>query len=160
MKTKKSKRFLNLATLCLALLSTTLLMTQPVKAETETGVQSISRDTGTDQKRDIIKERYAGQMGISSDYLEQSEYKNRFEGYFKGYNDGLDGLERPERDKIVVPDEYSDGHGVDYKDGYQGGFEEGRREARPIETFLETVWQFLTDIFGGWFGSNNSSQSQ
>ncbi|VHD33555.1 Uncharacterised protein [Streptococcus pyogenes] len=32
MKTK-SKRFLNLATLCLALLSTTLLTTQPVKAE-------------------------------------------------------------------------------------------------------------------------------
>lgn len=33
MKTKKSKRFLNLATLCLALLGTTLLMGRPVKAE-------------------------------------------------------------------------------------------------------------------------------
>ncbi len=32
MKTK-SKRFLNLATLCLALLGTTLLMARPVKAE-------------------------------------------------------------------------------------------------------------------------------
>ncbi|HFP6020988.1 TPA: hypothetical protein ACHJEL_000846 [Streptococcus pyogenes] len=32
MKTK-SKRFLNLATLCLALLGTTLLMGEPVKAE-------------------------------------------------------------------------------------------------------------------------------
>ncbi|HEP4577285.1 TPA: hypothetical protein VCT85_001539, partial [Streptococcus pyogenes] len=32
MKTK-SKRFLNLATLCLALLGTTLLMGQPIKAE-------------------------------------------------------------------------------------------------------------------------------
>ncbi|HEP6531799.1 TPA: hypothetical protein VC886_001539 [Streptococcus pyogenes] len=33
MKTKKSKRFLNLATLCLALLGTTLLMAQPANAE-------------------------------------------------------------------------------------------------------------------------------
>ncbi|QCK33377.1 hypothetical protein ETT68_01965 [Streptococcus pyogenes] len=36
MKTKKSKRFLNLATLCLALLGTTLLTTQPVKANSDT----------------------------------------------------------------------------------------------------------------------------
>ncbi|HHR3331808.1 TPA: hypothetical protein ACS4RZ_001388, partial [Streptococcus pyogenes] len=35
MKTK-SKRFLNLATLCLALLGTTLLTTQPVKANSDT----------------------------------------------------------------------------------------------------------------------------
>ncbi|HEP1432178.1 TPA: hypothetical protein VB452_001302 [Streptococcus pyogenes] len=157
MKTK-SKRFLNLATLCLALLGTALLMGHPVKAETEIGVQSISRDTDTDQK-DIIKERYAGQMGVSPDVLEQPDYKNRFEGYYKGYNDGLNGLERPERDKIEVPSEYNDDHGGEYKDGYQGGFEEGRREARPIAAFFEAVWQVLTDIFGGWFGSNNSSQS-
>ncbi|HES6778377.1 TPA: hypothetical protein VO310_000451 [Streptococcus pyogenes] len=40
MKTK-SKRFLNLATLCLALLGTTLLMTQPVKAG-ESGAAYVS----------------------------------------------------------------------------------------------------------------------
>ncbi|MEY1913124.1 hypothetical protein AB7826_03220 [Streptococcus pyogenes] len=42
MKTK-SKRFLNLATLCLALLGTTLLMGRPVKAEV------VSRDNSTEQ---------------------------------------------------------------------------------------------------------------
>ncbi|EOT4861525.1 TPA: hypothetical protein VNE75_000701 [Streptococcus pyogenes] len=46
MKTK-SKRFLNLATLCLALLGTTLLMTCPVKAEGPT-----KRDRVEDQERD------------------------------------------------------------------------------------------------------------
>ncbi|HGM9000959.1 TPA: hypothetical protein ACKQOX_000459 [Streptococcus pyogenes] len=41
MKTK-SKRFLNLATLCLALLGTTLLMARPVKAE-------VSRSEGAER---------------------------------------------------------------------------------------------------------------
>ncbi|HER1853977.1 TPA: hypothetical protein VJO57_001107 [Streptococcus pyogenes] len=160
MKTK-SKRFLNLATLCLALLGTTLLMTHPVKAEAEAEaeVQSISRDTDTGLK-DTIRERYMGEMGISSDDLErQSDYKNRFEGYFKGYSDGLNGCERPERDKIEVPSEYSGGQGdTEYRDGYEGGFEEGRRENYPVQAFLEQVWGFLTSIFHDWFGDGAKSQ--
>ncbi|HEP1338634.1 TPA: hypothetical protein VB390_000507 [Streptococcus pyogenes] len=162
MKTK-SKRFLNLATLCLALLGTTLLMARPVKAEVvmtqSPAGDSQASEKNSEQQKDIIKKRYMDQTGISSEDLEQQHEKNRFEGYFNGYNDGLSGLERPERDNIKVPSDCSDGHGdVEYKDGYQGGFEEGMREARPIAAFLETVWQFLTDIFGGWFGSGNSSQ--
>ncbi|HFF7428298.1 TPA: hypothetical protein ACGEI3_000538 [Streptococcus pyogenes] len=48
MKTKKSKRFLKLATLCLALLSTILLMTQPVKAE----ISRVSPISGFDKARE------------------------------------------------------------------------------------------------------------
>ncbi|VHE09202.1 Uncharacterised protein [Streptococcus pyogenes] len=57
MKTK-SKRFLNLATLCLALLGTTLLMEQPVKAETST-VRSLVRG-GKDYQRDYEEGLKAG----------------------------------------------------------------------------------------------------
>ncbi|HEQ5503775.1 TPA: hypothetical protein VHD08_001800, partial [Streptococcus pyogenes] len=48
MKTK-SKRFLNLATLCLALLGTTLLMEQPVKAEVQVIRQEQLSDTETSE---------------------------------------------------------------------------------------------------------------
>ncbi len=156
MKTK-SKRFLNLATLCLALLGTALLMGCPVKAETEAEVQGISRDTDPGLK-DTIRERYMDQMRIGPDELEQPDFKNRFEGYFQGYSDGLNEFERPGRNEIVVPEEHRDGRGdVEYKDGYQWGFEEGRREARPIAAFFEAVWQVLTDIFGSWFGGGQQS---
>ncbi|HFN2786403.1 TPA: hypothetical protein ACHDB9_000240 [Streptococcus pyogenes] len=68
MKTK-SKRFLNLATLCLALLGTTLLMARPVKAEvipvTETeGVQK-------QQTEDTFKKEYMDRFGL--DRLEGSD---------------------------------------------------------------------------------------
>ncbi|VGR10589.1 hypothetical membrane associated protein [Streptococcus pyogenes] len=162
MKTK-SKRFLKLATLCLALLGTTLLTTQPVKAEVVL-TQSPASDShelekNSEQQKDIIKKRYIDQTGISSEDLEQQHEKNRFEGYFHGYNDGLSGLERPKRDNIEVPSDCSDGHGdVEYKDGYEGGFEEGRRENYPVQAFLEQVWGFLTSIFHDWFGDGAKPQ--
>lgn len=58
MKTK-SKRFLNLATLCLALLGTTLLMARPVKAEvvmtqSPAGDSQVS-EKNSEQQKDIIK---------------------------------------------------------------------------------------------------------
>ncbi|HHD3551683.1 TPA: hypothetical protein ACNZNV_000201 [Streptococcus pyogenes] len=125
MKTK-SKRFLKLATLCLALLGTTLLMGRPVKAEFTTIVEP------------------------------HQEAWNR--GKDDGYKNGLSGSDRSKRDDIVVPGGIESQYSGDYKDGYEGGFEEGRREARPIAAFFEAVWQVLTDIFGGWFGSNDSPQ--
>ncbi|HER5313414.1 TPA: hypothetical protein ACVFCV_001283 [Streptococcus pyogenes] len=166
MKTK-SKRFLKLATLCLALLSTTLLVTQPVKAEVVLTQSSAGGSNGSEknseQQRDILKKRYMDRTNASLEELEQESDRNRFEGYFNGYNDGLNGLERPERDNIDVPSGYGDGNGdgngdVEYRDGYQEGFEEGRHEGYPVTAFLEDLWGFLTDIFGNWFGSNNSSQ--
>ncbi|HGH8634376.1 hypothetical protein [Streptococcus pyogenes] len=162
MKTR-SKRFLNLATLCLALLGTALLTTQPVKAEvvlTQSSAEGSHDSEKNSEQKDIIKKHYMGQMGIEPDELEQPDSKSRFEGYFQGYNDGLSGSDRSERDNIVVPRGIDPRYGDEYKDGYQGGFEEGRHEAYPVTAFLEDLWGFLTNVFGGWFGSNNSSQSQ
>lgn len=146
MKTK-SKRFLNLATLCLALLGTTLLMGRPVKAEV------VSRDNSTEQT-DIMKRRYMDSTGISEKELEQKYEEDRFQGYLDGYKEGLEKSDIPKWSDIKVPD----GRDDDYRDGYEQGFLEGRREARPIASFFEAVWQVLTDIFGGWFSSNDSPQ--
>ncbi|HEP1474454.1 Uncharacterised protein [Streptococcus pyogenes] len=156
MKTK-SKRFLNLATLCLALLSTTLLTTQPVKAE-------IALAEGESTSHQTAQPISQSKLFLGSESGENSTYGHdvwRGLGHSDGYEKGKES-DSPDIGDIDVPNYVSDKEA--YKEGYQEGFEEGRREARPIETVLETVWQFLTDIFtdifDGWFGSNNSSQSQ
>ncbi|HGI1275852.1 TPA: hypothetical protein ACJP78_001024 [Streptococcus pyogenes] len=96
MKTK-SKRFLNLATLCLALLGTTLLMGRPVKAEV------VSRDNSTEQT-DIMKRRYMDSTGISEKELEQKYGEDRFQGYLDGYKEGLEKSDIPKWSDIKVPD--------------------------------------------------------
>ncbi|RXS32272.1 hypothetical protein [Streptococcus pyogenes] len=146
MKTK-SKRFLKLATLCLALLSTTLLMTQPVKAEAVP--QSVEQ--GVTQERNRVTDTTSGTYGVESQ-------KQWYRGYDEGYAKGLSGSDRSERDDIVVPEDIDSRYGDDYKEGYEGGFEDGRRKAKPVEAFLEQVWQFFTDIFKSWFGSDDNSQ--
>ncbi|HHY1273200.1 hypothetical protein AB7996_08470, partial [Streptococcus pyogenes] len=138
MKTK-SKRFSNLATLCLALLGTTLLMAHPVKAE------------GVTQERNRVTHTTGGTDGNES-------LKQWHRGYDEGYEKGLSGSDRSERGDIDVPEDIDSQYGDDYKDGYEGGFEDGRRKAKPIETFLEDVWEFFRDIFKGWFGSDDDSQ--
>ncbi|HER1920635.1 TPA: hypothetical protein VKO32_000608 [Streptococcus pyogenes NGAS346] len=61
MKTK-SKRFLNLATLCLALLGTTLLMTRPVKAEVISKREYMTRywEGDSDKYPAYLEARYRG----------------------------------------------------------------------------------------------------
>ncbi|HEQ4208531.1 hypothetical protein [Streptococcus pyogenes] len=153
MKTK-SKRFLNLATLCLALLGTTLLMVRPVKAE---GVAT-ERVQQTDENTEDIKREYMNRYGLT-DLTEQDE-QDRFRGYLDGYNDGLKGSNRSERSDIQVPDDLKGkgNRGSDYLDGYEGGFEEGRRKNYPVQAFLEEVWGFLTGLFYNWFGETQESQ--
>ncbi|VHB43650.1 Uncharacterised protein [Streptococcus pyogenes] len=124
MKTK-SKRFLNLATLCLALLGTTLLMGCPVKAET------------------------SDMSGF---------YTARDRGDSDGYQSGLNGgdFDPNNPDSIKVPKDIETKYGSDYKDAYGEGYERGRRDANPIATFLEDVWNFLKFTFGSWFGGGSS----
>ncbi|EPB3262679.1 hypothetical protein ACEN5R_04835 [Streptococcus pyogenes] len=96
MKTK-SKRFLNLATLCLALLGTTLLMEQPVKAAEISSVRNQServRDYHEDYKEGFEAGQKAGQR---VDAPESPVKTDRFnpksqdpndgygDGYFNGY---------------------------------------------------------------------------
>ncbi|HEP1617774.1 hypothetical protein R2618_04145 [Streptococcus pyogenes] len=150
MKTK-SKRFLNLATLCLALLGTALLMTRPVKAEeVMQAPEAVQQEDAEDRE---IKKEYMERYGK----LEEQYEKNRFQGYLAGYKDGLRGYSRPDLDDLYPPFGYKGDPG-DYKDGYDNGFGEGWRKSHPVETFLEIAWYYLTDMFYSLFGDGESSQ--
>ncbi|VHF36699.1 hypothetical protein [Streptococcus pyogenes] len=142
MKTR-SKRFLNLATLCLALLGTTLLMGRPVKAEA----------APTDALTSTISDNGEG---------EGSEKYWWHRGYKDGCKEGEKSNTRKELDRYTfkdfpagIPD---DDNKVEYMDGYDGGYEAGWRKGHPVEAFLEDVWGFLTSIFDGWFGGGQQSQ--
>ncbi|VHC74746.1 hypothetical protein [Streptococcus pyogenes] len=106
MKTK-SKRFLKLATLCLALLGTTLLTTQPVKAE------------GSDS--------HSGKRVTS-----RRQFKTYGDGYKVGYEEGYkegskeDAPEHPEDNPNVQKNEdYNPSNVGDPYDGYTDGFDSG-----------------------------------
>ncbi|HHJ8023374.1 TPA: hypothetical protein ACQNH0_001674, partial [Streptococcus pyogenes] len=99
MKTK-SKRFVNIATLCLALLGTTLLMEQPVKAY--------------------------GRQDESA--LQQTDYDQEVDrGYREGYLAGSrpDAPKNPKRTLEYDPDSTDPHNG--YNDGYGSGYSAGWR---------------------------------
>ncbi|VHD43043.1 FliH/SctL family protein [Streptococcus pyogenes] len=122
MKTK-SKRFLNLATLCLALLGTTLLMAHPVQAEV------------------ISKRDYMTRFGLGDLEDDSANYPSnleaRYKGYLEGYKKGLEGDDIPERPKIQVPKDVQPSDHGDYRDGYEEGFGEGQHKRDPLETEAE-----------------------
>ncbi|HEX0002575.1 hypothetical protein [Streptococcus pyogenes] len=154
MKTK-SKRFLNLATLCLALLGTALLMGRPVNAEAIPATREVQQQTA--ENEDTIRKEYMAFFGLSdSDSLDGDA---RYKGYVDGYRKGFSGENRTDRSAIEDPYytalSYEDG---EYRDGYEQGFEKGRHESHPVTAFLEDLWGFLTDIFGNWFGGGQQSQ--
>ncbi|HGI5369957.1 TPA: hypothetical protein ACJQLJ_001093, partial [Streptococcus pyogenes] len=114
MKTK-SKRFLNLATLCLALLGTTLLMGQPVKAKMM-------------QKSDYMAQFWEG------DDKYPAELEARYKGYVAGYTKGFEGNNMPERTNIQVPRDVQLSNDTEYRDGYEQGFAEGQHERDSLGT--------------------------
>ncbi|VGT85493.1 hypothetical membrane associated protein [Streptococcus pyogenes] len=186
MKTK-SKRFLNLATLCLTLLGTTLLTTQPVKAEgvqysLESGVSTDSSEqssstgqtgenaeevqqqtTGNEDtlNEDTIKEEYMALFGLDDDKdLQDHLQEPENEGYYKGYVDGYrKGFKGEKRiDRGDIKVPENIKCKDEYKDGHEGGFEAGRSKTYPVTAFLEEVWGFFTRIFKSWFSSGTNSQ--
>ncbi|HEP1683644.1 TPA: hypothetical protein ACG0EV_001069 [Streptococcus pyogenes] len=145
MKTK-SKRFLKLATLCLALLGTTLLMGQPVKAEvtlTQGPSEGLVDNTnsGNNSEQDSIKQEYMTRLGLSqSDIDEEPYYKGRLEGYIAGYQAGL----KPE-----VPENPSgyESSTDGYNDGYTEGYSRSwHKTNQPIRTALYDAFEW----FMGW----------
>ncbi|VGQ40470.1 hypothetical membrane associated protein [Streptococcus pyogenes] len=135
MKTK-SKRFLKLATLCLALLSTTLLTTQPVKAEAV--AQTTEGKVTKTEDRDNVD-------------AEAKEYQRRWDaGYEEGYEKGK------EPGSPRQPREIPKGTGEGYSDGYEGGYKAGWLKGHPVDAFLEMAWNFLTYAFTSLFGSGSS----
>ncbi|VHM89374.1 Uncharacterised protein [Streptococcus pyogenes] len=135
MKTK-SKRFLNLATLCLALLGTTLLIEQPVKAEVV--VKEVQQTKDSD-----IRKEYMERLRITDSDLEDQEHlRNRVQGYVEGYKEGykegvsqdpdknLDVLKNkdyhPDNGQRNPYDTYSDG----FDEGYTSGWNKANQSAR------------------------------
>ncbi|HHJ9876967.1 hypothetical protein [Streptococcus pyogenes] len=128
MKTK-SKRFLNLATLCLALLGTTLLMEQPVKAQTSTvrssvrGSKDYQRDyeEGLKAGKEAARKKSAPESPTGTDRYKPGYADGYSEGYYYGYceewdklhpNGGEDSLEGPtdgsQREESQTPNEGED----------------------------------------------------
>ncbi|HHJ7441750.1 TPA: hypothetical protein ACQM71_001092 [Streptococcus pyogenes] len=149
MKTK-SKRFLNLATLCLALLGTTLLMGQPVKAEVvQSGPQSVDQESGHRASRKSQQE------GVGSSYWDnEEELKKLQEKAFKaGWDAGLQAgkdAEQPDVGRESIPPSdydytYFDG---DYRDGYEGGHRKGWDEGHPIQSTLIWLWGLVSELLG------------
>ncbi|MEN4323278.1 hypothetical protein [Streptococcus pyogenes] len=131
MKTK-SKRFLNLATLCLALLGTTLLMAHPVKAEAIPTTREVQQSDESTEDSDIRKQ-YMTMFGLT----DLNGHQDRFKGYLDGYKEGLQGSNRPERGEIKVPSGFTGIADSDYRDGYEQGFGEGQHKRHPLETEAE-----------------------
>ncbi|MZX80888.1 hypothetical protein EB818_01975 [Streptococcus pyogenes] len=144
MKTR-SKRFLNLATLCLALLGTTLLMAHPVKAE-------ITLAEGESTSHQTAQPTSPGKLLLGSESGENSTYNYDFWrglGYKDGYEKGEES-DSPGIGDINVPDYVSDKQA--YKDGYKGGHEAGWRDTHPIASLLDMAWHLLTYAFNSIFG--------
>ncbi|HHJ7489270.1 TPA: hypothetical protein ACQM8N_000779 [Streptococcus pyogenes] len=148
MKTK-SKRFLNLATLCLALLGTTLLTTQPVKAEairTDGQTEHISQSTDG-QSTDGQSTDGQSTDGQSTDGQSTDGQKDRDAGYKDGLRDG-----RRDAQTLSEPREPDQDQGdfksLDYCDGYFIGYYRGWDEVRyPVQTFLKDIFDWVYDIF-------------
>ncbi|HEQ9810157.1 Uncharacterised protein [Streptococcus pyogenes] len=109
MKTKKSKRFLNLATLCLALLGTALLMGQPVKVVTA-DTSAIS-DNGEAEG----SEKYWWYQGYKEGYKKGEKSETKEELNRRTFNQFPQGI--PDSDH-VNKGEYMDG----YETGYSAGW--------------------------------------
>ncbi|VGU98386.1 Uncharacterised protein [Streptococcus pyogenes] len=136
MKTK-SKRFLSLATLCLALLGTTLLMTCPVKAEIVTSEHQTS-------------ERRVGDTTESN-----GDYNDVWK---RGYDDGRRDGSQPdapemstnELDEEARKKAREGNHGEGYSDGYQSGYYQASYETHhpimaAIGSFLSWLWDLFTE---------------
>ncbi|HHZ1260592.1 TPA: hypothetical protein ACWABO_000087 [Streptococcus pyogenes] len=175
MKTK-SKRFSNLATLCLALLGTTLLTTQPVKAEgvpasSDSGEQLGSPAlTENQRERKLIEEQYFGKWAGKED-LHDPYYKGKLDGYIAGYEDGrkTDSVhpdiklgDGEHGEKIQEPNvtpyfynndedkkqeqEYKNGYGENYGLGYYDGWS----NVNPIRSTLEWLWREVSYWFSNF----------
>ncbi|AKI34805.1 TPA: hypothetical protein ACI067_001444 [Streptococcus pyogenes] len=135
MKTK-SKRFLNLATLCLALLGTTLLMAHPVKAEAapQSVVQTEGNVTQEGSSEDQVLNELSGFDGNESQVA----------GYKAGYNDAISEKPQTHRDQIEVPGNFDK---TDYKDGYGIGYNYGWEKNHPIEVAVMSFFSWVLSFF-------------
>ncbi|HEP1280790.1 TPA: hypothetical protein VB373_000684 [Streptococcus pyogenes] len=146
MKTK-SKRFLNLATLCLALLGTTLLMTCPVKAE-------VSKSEGAErtEQQNLSRDRQEGVEEGDDEAGSDTSKKDRefgkqegFEAGKKGYWPNVNREEIPILRRIDFEDKY--------REGYQEGYSEGWHQEHPllgvVFDVFDSIWNVMSGLFNG-----------
>ncbi|HGK8167298.1 TPA: hypothetical protein ACJ7EN_000588 [Streptococcus pyogenes] len=153
MKTR-SKRFLNLATLCLALLGTALLMGRPVKAseQAEDDATLVNNSGGEGNEQDhYIREKYKSSLGLSEEAFNQlngeTYHEGRLSGYIHGYKDGQKStLRTPENSSPYNGPEQGD-YKTGYNDGYGSGYGDGWEEAHPVQAFLGFIWSVLSGFF-------------
>ncbi|AND04406.1 hypothetical protein [Streptococcus pyogenes] len=138
MKTK-SKRFLNLAALCLALLGTTLLVGRPVKAEArQETVQSI--ETGSKNE----------EVSQSSETSGNNLYEDaRKKGYEKGYEAG----KRPGAPKEPDDDSSINNPYDGFSDGYIAGYSAGWHETHLVESTIDSIFEWFLGVLSYFFGS-------
>ncbi|HEQ2358779.1 TPA: hypothetical protein VKD97_000957 [Streptococcus pyogenes] len=139
MKTK-SKRFLNLATLCLVLLGSTLLVTYPVKA-TETPLSGYESTEQALPKSNQVTETLHSEGDLQK-IAEKSDDGYKL-GYQKGYEAGRkeDASENPDENKL-------ESKSLDYISGYYAGYYRGWDETnKPFQTLLEDIYRWLWEIF-------------
>ncbi|HEQ1488952.1 TPA: hypothetical protein VD593_000394 [Streptococcus pyogenes] len=128
MKTK-SKRFLNLATLCLALLGTTLLMGQPIKAEAVVSDlnDAVSSMGDTAEETDV---NIDGQKDNAPRLFDSST----LEPPTNPYEDAGDTLN-------------SNWFKSGYSDAYGQAYEQGWNDTHPIQSTLIWLWGIVRNLF-------------
>ncbi|MFB1389351.1 hypothetical protein ACETGM_02400 [Streptococcus pyogenes] len=151
MKTK-SKRFLNLATLCLALLGTTLLMGCPVKAEVvQSGPQSVDQESGHRDSRKSQQEEVGGNYDEELQKHQEEAYKAGWDaGFLAGKNAEQPNVKRENIPPSKYDYAYYDGEKFDgeYKDGYQGGHKAGWDGEHPFQAALNWLWDVVSGLLG------------
>ncbi|HER1696695.1 TPA: hypothetical protein VOU70_001667 [Streptococcus pyogenes] len=150
MKTK-SKRFLNLATLCLALLGTTLLMAHPVKAEVEGNSDEsslyISNNDGGGEGDDDLRERYLTERDLTTDHLKDEYYQGGLDGYKDGYKDGSKSDAPRQPKDNPYEGEKGGNYKTGYNDSYGSGYHYGWEKHHPIQSFFSYIWEVITGFF-------------
>lgn len=148
MKTK-SKRFLNLATLCLALLGTTLLMGQPIKAEAVVSDlnDAVSSMGDTAEETDVNIDGQEDEEDEEDDAYMQGRRLGEKEGYEAGQKDNAprlfdsSTLEPPTNPYEDAGDTLnSNWFKSGYSDAYGQAYEQGWNDTHPIQSTLIWLW--------------------
>ncbi|HHJ8346100.1 TPA: hypothetical protein ACQNOC_000924, partial [Streptococcus pyogenes] len=72
-------------------------------------------------------------------------------GFLLGYNDGINGEQRSSWEQIPVPETFSGKDDIDYRKGYNLGYDQGLWEVYPVQAALGWLWDGITSWFANIF---------
>ncbi|HHK0067022.1 hypothetical protein [Streptococcus pyogenes] len=132
MKTK-SKRFLNLATLCLALFGA-VWIGRPIEARHST--------------EDTVVQGLRSYPSDSEEEQQQRVNDAHDRGHADGYQDGREGIPKKDREEIKnTPQGIDKTELSDYWDSYEISYDEGYKQwsgEHPVEATLSWIWETIT----------------